>query len=178
MTKPKLNKTKKPTANPPCYKAPPDDDWQAFALVRSGDDTWWHQESPADGRLYNRRGGYQYFEPKHHTVLDRTLAREWQDLDWTKVDPPLIDPKSRGGWLAPDGTWYGCAPEHHETIARYILGSDGFALEKTHCHVYAKSATADEVWSKPDKGLTRAQLEWLSKNNYEYADLYWDDLDK
>ena len=161
-----------------------------FILIRFAKCEWvmkpytdWFRE---DGKKWwNRGGGYQpATKDPAVTILRRVENATWKTLDRAPIvtpdDPlPELTPKTRAGWLAPDGTWYGCAQSMHETVAERILGRSGLILEQTFCHVHAASDEGHEHWQVPTgrRGITRAQLEWLDEHGYRVLRDDWEMLD-
>ena len=97
-------------------------------------------------------------------VLDRRTVpstREgWQSLDWT-VTGYASKPDADYGWLAPDGTFYGCDYQGHASLAELILKRDVSDLEaEKFVRVDGPGALGRESF-RVDGELTEAQRAWL-----------------
>lgn len=84
-------------------------------------------------RLYNRRGGFHNYYPKEgDEIIESTWAEVMRKYLMDKMDDSKIT-----GWIAPDGTFYGCSTEDHADFAQYVLGHDEFTLEKNgYCKIF------------------------------------------
>ena len=84
------------------------------------DNGFWEYE---DGMCYNRFGGHHDY--KEHPLNKFFTADSWDDvLKYTIRDDTQIT-----GWLAPDGTFYGCAPMDHMYLEDHVLQRDASELE-------------------------------------------------
>lgn len=72
-------------------------------------------------------------------------ATSWEDLDWSC----LLDRESSVGWIAPDGTWFGCEPKGHRDLAKWFLKSDENTLEKNG-------------WIRVDRDAVTRKIEWYA----------------
>lgn len=80
----------------------------------------WEYEN---GICYNRFGGHHDY--KEHPLSEFFTADNWDDvLKYTIRDDTQIT-----GWLAPDGTFYGCAPMDHMYLEDHVLQRDATELE-------------------------------------------------
>jgi len=80
-----------------------------------------------DGEFcYNRYGGYHVYHPH---PLDIVFEEDsWDDVIRTQ----LITKKDKyiTGWISPNGGFFGCAPEDHDDVARYIFNKTQIELEE------------------------------------------------
>lgn len=84
-------------------------------------------------RLYNRRGGFHKYVPQEG---DEIIESTWPEIIrkslMDKMDDSMIT-----GWIAPDGTFFGCSSQDHADFAEYVLGHDEFTLEKNgYCKIF------------------------------------------
>ena len=86
------------------------------------DNGWW-QYDPDTGKVYNRNGGWHDY--KYHPK-EEIIESTWADI--LKLE--IRDDSYTTGWIAPDGTFYGCAPMDHIGLAKYYLGKDEAELEE------------------------------------------------
>ena len=120
---------------------------------------WW-QVKGTD--LYNMAGS-------HHRMEKGLIiqASDWTDLDWSC----LLSRKSSVGWIAPDGTWFGCEPRNHALLAELFLKSDEKTLEqKGWVKVYRDWTTRKLDWYVKDFIVTQDQAKTLRKKGF--ADYY------
>lgn len=76
-----------------------------------------------NGICYNRFGGHHDYE--EHPLSKFFTADSWDDvLKYTIRDDTQIT-----GWLAPDGTFYGCLPMDHIALEDYVIQKDATELE-------------------------------------------------
>ena len=72
---------------------------------------------------YNRFGGHHSYT--EHPLNKFFTADSWDDvLKYTIRDDTQIT-----GWLAPDGTFYGCAPMDHMALEDHVIQRDASELE-------------------------------------------------
>ena len=154
-------------------------EWQHFkdTKVNNG---YWELECYADVgeevKVFNELGGYHY-----HTIRENdeiVYARSRRDLDHSF----LLDPNSDLGWLAPDGTFYGCAYFAHEDVAYYVLKSSSAELEeKGYVKIYESRLFGlgrNYYLGQPSHRttqymtrnfLTQPQIDWLLEHGYKDA---------
>ena len=113
--------------------------------------SWWQLK---DNYVYNMFGGRHLAEPDLFTVE----APDWEDLDWSC----LLDRESYTGWIAPDGTWFGCADGDHGLIAKFLLKSSETQLEqKGWVKIYRSELTHMRDWYVKNLKATQAQIDTL-----------------
>lgn len=80
-----------------------------------------------NNRCYNRRGGYHEYRP--HPMDEFFEADSWRDI----IKQSFLKDRDKyiTGWIAPDGEFFGCAPEDHDDLAEYVLEKTQSELEET-----------------------------------------------
>jgi hypothetical protein len=93
-------------------------------LDNFGVQTWWQYDEKRN-YYYNSAGGGS---PKRVTdkVIKTQIAQNW---DMFYDDPATCDETSDTGWLAPDGTFYGCDSSGHSYTASSIIGTSEKRLD-------------------------------------------------
>lgn len=119
-------------------------------------------------RLYNAVGGYHFYEPKED---DEIIESTWDDILYKQALKKLDSSKTTG-WIAPDGTFYGCDPEDHWEVAEFILNSTERELEEQgYCKIYSNPIwymTNESNYSYDyEKHLTQAQIDVLISKGLE-----------
>lgn len=84
------------------------------------DNGWWKIDGD---RLYNFRGGWHCYTPSPNDIIIE--ADSWDDVPMNY----LLNDSAITGWIAPDGTFYGCDAEEHELIAERVLKMSETMLE-------------------------------------------------
>lgn len=103
-----------------------------------------------DGICYNRFGGHHDY--KEHLLSEFFTADSWEDvLKYTIRDDTQIT-----GWLAPDGTFYGCSPMDHMALEDHVLQRDATELE-------------DEGWIKIYENPINIRILHLDKYDEELS---------
>ena len=85
------------------------------------DNGWWEFDG---SYCYNRYGGRHPYAPGLH---DEIVESSWEEVlrdDFLKHKDEFIT-----GWLAPNGDFFGCAPEDHWDMAKYVFGKTERELE-------------------------------------------------
>lgn len=85
------------------------------------DNGWWEYD-PDTEKVYNRNGGYHYL---HHRPEEEIIESTWEDI----LAETIRDDDCITGWIAPDGTFYGCDPMDHIRLAEYYLKTNEEKLE-------------------------------------------------
>lgn len=134
-------------------------------------------EEPVDGeeyKVYNAAGGYHYwtcgkqYPDEQNEVV---VADGWDDLD----NSALLTPTSRIGWLAPDGTFYGCQYWQHNLIAERVIRKTEIEMENEGWVKMYKSQLLPfdppdyyicRNSEHPDNLLTEAQVKVLDEKGY------------
>lgn len=131
-------------------------------------------------RVYNINGGYHCVTIKEDDEI--IFADGWDELDCSY----LLTPESKLGWLAPDGTFYGCAYFEHSMIAERVIHKDEPTLEEEGWVKMYKSQlfpldAPDYYLSQPRWNpnkrnyLTKAQIDVLLEKGYKIRS--WDTRD-
>ena len=119
-------------------------------------------------RLYNAAGGFHFYEPKED---DEIIESTWDEILYEAALKKL-DSSKITGWIASDGTFYGCDPTDHWEIAERILNSTERELEERgYCKIYC-----NPIWYMTDEPeysyyyeehLTEAQIDVLISKGLE-----------
>lgn len=99
------------------------------------------------------------WEKRSTDVVIRTqdvLNWDWESIDWHGSS--LLWDEAPAGWLAPDGTWYGCLMLWHEVVARLVLHLDGDVAIQIYAHVHGKTHVYRPTLTER---FTPAQAAWL-----------------
>lgn len=117
---------------------------------------WWEVEGD---KIYNSKGGYQKLDKKA-TVIE---ADDWSSLDWSC----LLDRKSSVGWVAPDGTWFGCSSKNQEKVAILFLGAPEEELTQNGwVKVFRSWLTYTRDWYTKGMVVNKAQADTLFKKGF------------
>ncbi len=81
---------------------------------------WWEIRG---NKLFNSAGGHHDYYPRPD---DEIREGTWEEI----MRDYLLDNSQITGWIAPDGTFYGCKPEAHSGIAYYVLNARERELEE------------------------------------------------
>lgn len=119
-------------------------------------------------RLYNAAGGFHLYEPKED---DEIIESTWDEILYEAALKKL-DSSKITGWIAPDGTFYGCDPTDHWEVAEFILHCSERELEKRgYCKIYCNPIwyiTNESEYSYDyEKHLTEAQIDVLISKGLE-----------
>lgn len=119
-------------------------------------------------RLYNAAGGFHFYEPKED---DEIIESTWDEILYEAALKKL-DSSKITGWIAPDGTFYGCDPTGHWEVAEFILHCNERELEKRgYCRIYCNPIwymTNESEYSYDyEKHLTEAQIDVLISKGLE-----------
>ena len=91
-----------------------------YPSQKNVDNGIWEYEN---GICYNRFGG-------HHSYTEHPLNKFFTADSWNDVLKYTIrDDTQITGWLAPDGTFYGCAPMDHMALEDHIIQRNASELE-------------------------------------------------
>jgi hypothetical protein len=135
----------------------------SFVLVKIEFDTSWYRLS--GDILSNRYGGYCDLLENDVILETDEESKDFYELDWTKTT--LIKPDSEGGWLTPDGTWYGCSYRDHAEVADLVFHKTEWELEELG---YARVKSTNVLVELYKRRLTADQRNWLSLRGYEFCD--------
>ena len=91
------------------------------------DNGWWEIDGDY---LYNKFGGRHKYVPTEDDIIREC---EWDDI----IRETVIKDDEITGWIAPDGTFYGCNPRDHRDVAVYLFGCEEAELEnRGFCKIY------------------------------------------
>lgn len=122
------------------------------------DNGWWQ----IDGNLLvNIQGAHHEYIPNEDDII--VEAESLEDIDCKF----LLVPDSRFGWVAPDGTFYGCEFSDHSLIARLVFKSDEQTLEKTHVKIYGYERRTEAYTRRPF--LTEQQTKTLKERGIAFC---------
>lgn len=126
------------------------------------------------GKYWCEKNGFRWWSEPHGFDLDGTMVfatvetDDIRALDWSRTD--IRRPDTKIGWLAPDGTHYGCARTDHGALA-WLLGSSTAEFDKggwINIGVRAFSPDDDDLdvtfakaWLEEGAQPTEAQRVWL-----------------
>ncbi len=88
---------------------------KVYSNGRIEDNGWWEIQGD---RLVNCNGGWHDYIPNSDDEI--VEVDDIKELDFSY----LLNPNSTYGWIAPDGTFYGCSSYEHDMIARMVLKFD------------------------------------------------------
>lgn len=91
-----------------------------FGNGKVQDNGWWEI---CGSKLYNRAGGRHDYVPQED---DEIREGTWNDI----IKETVVDNTQITGWIAPNGTFYGCSPLNHAVVAEYVLNSSEKGLEE------------------------------------------------
>ena len=124
------------------------------------DDYWWEVKGD---KVYNRYGGYHPLDKK----LPIVEAIDWYDLDWSC----LLRKNSDVGWIAPDGTWFGCKNMDHADVAKFFfLSSEEMLEQKGWVKVYRSGLTNTRNWYRKGMRVNNLQAKTLTNKGFELYD--------
>lgn len=114
-------------------------------------------------------GGYadEWTKGPLDEILDtaEVVHGAWESLEWRNTS--LLSPSSSSGWLAPDGTWFGCLGYQHDLVARLAFRCTGGELEQTHARVHCKGHALPPQTAGV---FTASQVAWLTSHGHTVAD--------
>lgn len=135
---------------------------------QTSDNGWWEIRG---SKLYNRCGGWHDYVPSPD---DEIRESTWDEI----MRETVRDDAQITGWIAPDGTFYGCAPEDHSLLARYVLGASERELEKRgyakifSVPSYVRHSEPYECVRSDLRRLTDEQLQVLRDKGIDHMDFY------
>lgn len=155
-------------------------EWQHHKNGEKVNNGYWELERHGaigeEVKVYNEMGGFHYHTIRANDEIVYVESR--RDLDHSF----LLDPDSELGWLAPDGTFYGCAYYAHEDVAYYVLKSTSMELEeKGWVKIYESRLFGlgrNYYLGQPPHWkanymsrnfLTQPQIDWLLEHGYKDA---------
>ena len=135
-------------------------------------DAYWATESFSEyGKIWvNMCGGWclQSDDDEIVAIAEYHNNEEFINANRKDVYSYLIKPKSDYGWLAPDGTFYGCEYASHSDVACFYFDKDEVVLEKEGwIKVFRSVESGEAVYSQ--KRMSTQQRIYLEDHNIEYA---------
>jgi hypothetical protein len=139
---------------------------------RNLDDAYWVTESINKyGEIWvNLRGGWCMKSADDEIVAVAEYADEDEFTSANRKDvySYLIKPKSDYGWLAPDGTFYGCDYASHNDVACFYFDKDDLELEKEGwIKIFRSFESGEAVYSQLK--ISTQQRIFLEDRGIEYA---------
>ena len=121
---------------------------------------WWEVKG---NKVYNMCGGRHDLD----TSLPIVEADDWTSLDWSC----LLNRHSTVGWIAPDGTWFGCDHSAHTDVAELFFKTTEEKLEKNGwVKVYRSPLNHMRDWYTKGMVVTRAQADTLNIKGFSVDD--------
>ena len=118
----------------------------------------------------NLRGGWCMKSDDDEVVAVAEYADKEAFVDANRKDvySYLIKPKSDYGWLAPDGTFYGCDFADHSDVACFYFDKDDLILEKEGwVKIFRSFESGEAVYSQ--LRVSPQQRIFLEDHNIEFA---------
>lgn len=134
--------------------------WNEPSWVRDGGDKWHQGEGPA------------YFPKNDEKILDVIQAAHKEQIP--AIHENLLSDTVKSGWITPDGRWFGCPSNNHDTVIHEIFGIRvGRAEELGFIRCYGMSH-GRMLWSNTSEyfRVTPKQKRALDKHGYIVDD--WD----
>ena len=95
--------------------------------------------------------------------LPITEADGWHSLDWSC----LLKRNSQFGWIAPDGTWFGCNDDDIGMVAQFFLKTTERNLENSGwIKIYKSDITRRREWYSVGMMITDDQAITLCKKGF------------
>lgn len=121
------------------------------------DDYWW--EVVDDDKIYTKQKGYRNLNKN----LPITEASDIYSLDWSC----LLHRNSPYGWIAPDGTWFGCRENQIDEVADKFLLQDETILELNGwVKVYFSLFSHTREWYRKGMIVNPKQAETLLEKGF------------
>ena len=136
------------------------------------DDAHWVTESFNEyGDVWvNLRGGWCMKSSNDEIVAIAEYPNEEEFIDANRRDvySYLIKPNSDYGWLAPDGTFYGCEYASHSDVACFYFDKDEIILEKEgYVKIFRSTESGEPVYSQ--RKISTQQRIFLEDRGVEWA---------
>lgn len=146
-----------------------------YKIKRKGailDSAYWATESVNEyGEIWvNMRGGWCMQSADDEVVAVAEYADEDEFVAANRRDiyDYLIKPESDYGWLAPDGTFYGCDFASHSDVACFYFDKDDVILEKEGwVKIFRSFESGKAVYSQLK--ISTQQRIFLEDRGIEYA---------
>lgn len=146
-----------------------------YKIKRKGtilDSAYWATESvnEYDEIWVNLRGGWCMKSADDEIVAVAEYADEDAFVAANRKDvyAYLIKPESDYGWLAPDGTFYGCDYASHSDVACFYFDKDDITLEEEGwVKIFRSFESGKTVYSQLK--VSPQQRDFLENHSIEYA---------
>lgn len=118
----------------------------------------------------NLRGGWCLKSDKDEilSIAEYPDKDEFINANRKEVFSYLIKPNSDYGWLAPDGTFYGCDYANHSDLATFYFDKDDIELEKEGwVKIYRSCEYGEPVYSQTR--ISFQQRMYLEDHNVKYV---------
>ena len=116
------------------------------------------------------RGGWSPKSDNDEIVAVAEYPNEKEFINANRKDiySYLINPESDYGWLAPDGTFYGCDYASYSDVACFYFDKDDAVLEEEGwVKIFRSFESGDPVYSK--MMISTQQRIFLEDHNIKYA---------
>lgn len=130
---------------------------------------WWKVETEGELRegeeltIINRYGTVRkHIYSSSDEIQD---VEDWRDLDWTRV---ILKPDSPFGFVAPDGTFYGCNIGSHSDLAELVLKIDN--PEEYGWVKLFKGEYSELLYYSRRHFLTEEQIDTIDRKREEYRE--------
>ncbi|MBQ3836172.1 MAG: hypothetical protein II814_03485 [Treponema sp.] len=116
----------------------------------------------------NWAGGFCFQDENDEIIAKVDMSEEQFENTYRKeLYEYLLEPGSDLGWLAPDGTFYGCDWAHHVEFAECYLGKEELELEKSGwVKIFRSFELGEPVYCQSK--LTSAQRDYLESHCIKY----------
>lgn len=117
---------------------------------------WWEVHG---FRGYGRKGKLTRID----LTYPKIEAEDWTSLDWSC----LLKKSSRTGWIAPDGTWFGCDNDDIDDVAELFFKSTESRMENNGwIKIYESVLTHKREWYTKGMQVTNDQALALCKKGF------------
>ena len=128
------------------------------------DNGWWEIRG---NKLVNSKGGWHDYYPNSE---DKIIESNWDYIEHLNAKNKIND-KFITGWIAPEGTFYGCDYQDHHYVAEYLDLSEFQMENQGYVKIYYNplflEGHGNEYEYFCDKHLTNAQREVLITKGIE-----------
>ena len=118
-------------------------------------------------RLVNACGGWHPYDPSPD---DEIIESDWDYINWLRAKDAISD-KYTTGWIAPDGTFYGCDYQNHHYVAEYLDMTETMMENKGYIKIYLNPIWTDGYGDKYEYfsfgHMTQAQIDTLINRGFK-----------
>ncbi len=161
------------------------EDKEHWVLVKTKDfdDPWW-VEMLDEERWGNHMGGYCYRDPDNETILEECWVESYVELDHTKTGMVLKPKQSTGGWIDPQGNFYGCLyMGHNDIISLIIKRTTNEVMDEGWIKIYnmpdQKINRSIDLYYCCEKTITPEQKKTMLELGYkkkQFSEWDWEDV--